>query len=94
MAAARWPAERRVQRPSPSERGLFLMHRIPVSSVDISQVGYHEDSETLEIEFSKGGVYQFFNVPSMIYDSLLNASSKDEYYHSCIGSRFPCTRIR
>ena len=70
------------------------MLRIPVSSAGITQVGYQEDSETLEIEFTKGGVYQFFNVPPMVYDSLLSAPSKDEYYHSSIGSRFPCTRIR
>ncbi len=70
------------------------MRRIPVSSAAINQVGYHEDSETLEIEFSKGGVYQFFNVPTMIYDSLMSATSKDDYYHTCIGSRFPCSRIR
>lgn len=70
------------------------MRRIPVSSADITQVGYHQDSETLEIEFSKAGVYQFFNVPTMIYDSLMSAASKDDYYHTCIGSRFPCSRIR
>ena len=70
------------------------MHRTPVSSVDISQVGYHQDSEILEIQFSKGGIYQFFNVPSNVYDNLMTAPSKDDYYHSCIGSRFPCTRIR
>jgi hypothetical protein len=84
----------RLQRLSPTERGLLLMRRIPVSSAGITQVGYHEDSETLEIEFSKGGLYQFFNVPTLIYDSLMSATSKDDYYHTCIGSRFPCSRIR
>jgi hypothetical protein len=70
------------------------MRRTPVSSAGITQVGYHEDSETLEIAFSKGGVYQFFNVPTMIYDSLMSATSKDDYYHTSIGTRFPCSRIR
>jgi hypothetical protein len=77
-----------------SERGLFLMHRIPVSSVDITQVGYQEDSETLEIQFSHGEVCQFFNVPSVVYDELMQSPAKEEYYHLKIGERFPCSRIR
>ncbi len=40
------------------------MHRIPVPSKEITQVGYQEHSETLEIKFEHGGVYQFFNVPA------------------------------
>ena len=48
--------------------GSFTMHRIPVSSVDITQIGYQEDSETLEIQFSRGEVCQYYNVPSAVYD--------------------------
>jgi hypothetical protein len=70
------------------------MHRIPVSSIDITQVGYQEDSETLEIQFSHGEVCQFFNVPSVVYDELMQSPAKEEYYHSRIGERFPCSRIR
>jgi hypothetical protein len=75
-------------------KGVLYMNRISVSSVNINKVGYHQDSETLEIEFSKGGVYQFFNVPTTVFDNLMSAPSKDAYYHSSIGSRFPCSRIR
>ncbi len=60
------------------------MHRFPIPSKEITQVGYQEDSETLEIQFVKGGVYQFFNVPSTVFD---------EFMHSKIGERFPCSRI-
>jgi hypothetical protein len=38
------------------ERGLSKMHRFPIPSTEITQVGYQEDSETLEIQFVKGGV--------------------------------------
>jgi hypothetical protein len=69
------------------------MHRIPVTSTEITQVGYQEDSQTLEIQFVQGGVYQFFNVPSDVFDGLINASSKEVYYHSKIGERFPSSRI-
>jgi hypothetical protein len=70
------------------------MHRIPVTSVDITQIGYQEDSETLEIQFSRGEVCQYYNVPSGIYDELMQSPTKEEYYHTKIGERFPCTRTR
>jgi len=69
------------------------MHRIPVSSKQITQVGYQEHSETLEIKFEHGGVYQFFNVPADVFNGLMNAASKEGYYHSKIGERFPCSRV-
>lgn len=70
------------------------MRRIPVSSVDITQIGYQEDSETLEIQFSRGEVCQYYNVPSGVYDELMRAPAKEAYYHTRIGERFPCSRIR
>ena len=72
------------------------MHRTLVSTTGITQVGYHEDSDmhgTLELEFESGQVYQFFNVPPKIYDEFIHAPSREEYYHSHIGSRFPNSRI-
>ena len=69
------------------------MHRFPVPSKEITQVGYQEDSETLEIQFVQGGVYQFFNVPSTVFDEFMSAPSKEGYYHSKIGERFPCSRV-
>jgi KTSC domain len=73
------------------------MNRIRVSSQGITEVGYHEDEEsrgTLEIEFSNGGVYDFFNVPTKTYDELMHATSREDYYEANIGKRFPCTRLR
>jgi len=72
------------------------MHRTLVSTTGITQVGYHEDSEvhgTLELEFESGHVYQFFNVPPKIYDEFIHATSREDYYHAHIGSRFPNSRI-
>jgi len=69
------------------------MHRISISSVDITQIGYQEDSETLEIQFSRGEVCQYFNVPSVVYDELMKSPAKEDFYHQKIGERFPCSRI-
>ena len=72
------------------------MNRIPVSSQGILEVGYHEDADsrgTLELKFSNGGVYEFFNVPTKMYDEFMHAPSRDDYYRTNIGKRFPCTRV-
>ncbi len=69
------------------------MHRFPVPSREITQVGCQEDSETLEIQFVKGGVFQLFNVPSIVFDEFMRAPSKEGYYHSKIGERLPCSRV-
>jgi hypothetical protein len=76
--------------------GSQQMKRISVSSLGITEVGYHEDAEsvgTLELKFSSGGVYDFFNVPTKMYDEFLHAPSRDDYYRANIGKRFPCTRV-
>jgi len=69
------------------------MRRIPVPSKEITQVGYQEHSETLEIKFERGAVYQFFNVPADVFNGLMNAASKEGYYQSNIGERFPYSRV-
>jgi len=38
-------------------------------------------------------VYHFFNVPADVFDGLMNAASKEGYYQSKIGRRFPCSRV-
>jgi KTSC domain len=76
--------------------GSQQMNRIPVSSQGITEVGYHEEADsrgTLELKFSNGGVYEFFNVPTKMYDEFMHAPSRDDYYRANIGKRFPCTRV-
>ncbi len=58
------------------------MQRQCVSSSDISSIGY--ENGTLEIEFNKGGVYQYHNVPFSTYSGLMSASSHGKYFHAYI----------
>jgi len=37
--------------------------------------------------------YQFFNVPSSVFGEFMSFPSKEGYYHSKIGERFPCSCI-
>lgn len=55
------------------------MNRQSVASSNIASIGYDADSQTLEIEFLNGGVYQYFDVPQYVYQELMGASSHGQY---------------
>lgn len=55
------------------------MQRQPVTSSNVESVGYDEQTETLEIAFNNGGVYQYFDVPQRVFDELLSAGSIGGY---------------
>lgn len=69
------------------------MKRDPVWSSNIVSVGYDGPSETLEIEFVRGSVYQFYNVPQSIYDAFIAAPSAGKFFAYQIKDRFPYSRV-
>ncbi len=60
------------------------MTRTPVVSSNLVSIGYDSNSNTLEIEFHKSGIYQYSNVPKSTYLSLRAASSHGEYFDAYI----------
>lgn len=55
------------------------MRRQSVSSSNIASIGFDSQSQTLEIEFLNGGIYQYFDVPENVFNDLMNAGSHGEY---------------
>ncbi|HEY4515418.1 MAG TPA: KTSC domain-containing protein [Candidatus Paceibacterota bacterium] len=55
------------------------MQRHPVSSSNISSIGYDSQTAILEVEFTSGDVYQYFNVPEHLYNGLLQAASPGQF---------------
>lgn len=55
------------------------MQRIPVTSGNCASVGYDVTTSILEVEFRRGGVYQYFDVPASEHAALLAASSVGGY---------------
>jgi hypothetical protein len=51
------------------------MERQPVTSESLAEIGYDPDLETLEVQFRRGGVYQYYNVPPFMYERLMAAES-------------------
>lgn len=69
------------------------MERIPVSSSNLASVGYDADSQTLEIEFHNGGVYQYAGVPESEYEGLMGAESQGRYFHANIKNSYPYSKL-
>ena len=55
-----------------------------VESSNIEAVAYDEDKEELFIQFKNGAVYKYLDVPYNIYNDLLNADSKGQYFYHYI----------
>lgn len=55
------------------------MNRILVDSSNIESVGYDRATQTLEVEFKNGYIYQYFDVPETDYTNMLNSSSVGQY---------------
>jgi hypothetical protein len=69
------------------------MERTPVTSRDIRSIGYDPETQTLEIEFNKGGVYQYAGVPEGEYEAMKNADSKGKYLNANIKGRYPYIKL-
>jgi KTSC domain len=67
--------------------------RTYVSSSNLRSVGYDPWIGTLDVEFHSGSVYRHYAVPNSVYDGLMGAYSKGNYYHYNLRNRYGCTRI-
>lgn len=55
-----------------------------VVSTNLDLVGYSRKYQILDIQFQNGGSYRYFNVPRKVYEALMRADSKGEYYNDNI----------
>ncbi|WP_061223377.1 KTSC domain-containing protein [Leptospira weilii] len=69
------------------------MKRDSVSSSNIRSIGYDAGSQTLEVEFLNGGIYQYFDVPNSIFNGLMNASSHGEYLAANVKGTYRYSKV-
>jgi len=69
------------------------MDRTPVSSSHIASIGYDPNSMTLEVEFTDGGLYQYFDVPESVFQELMQADSKGRYMHANVRNCFRYAKL-
>ncbi|MBB4606146.1 hypothetical protein GGR59_002391 [Xanthomonas arboricola] len=68
------------------------MERTPVTSSNISSIGYDADSQILEVEFNNGSVYEYSGVPENEHVGLMSADSKGTYFNANIKKRYPFSK--
>ena len=69
------------------------MQRQRAVSSNVESIGYDEPSETLEVEFVHGGVYQYYNFPPHMYEEFIRAPSKGKFLHRYIRNAYPYSRV-
>jgi len=69
------------------------MRAIPVESTTISTVAYDVAGERLQLEFCRGAIYEYLDVPDAVHQSLLRAPSKGAFFNQTIRGRFPYRRV-
>lgn len=69
------------------------MQRDYVASSNVVSVGYDPTSETLEVEFQSGSIYQYYNVGRTTYEAFMAAPSKGQFLAYQIKNRFPYSRV-
>lgn len=60
----------------------------------IRSAGFDPGTETLEIEFTDGSVYQYTGISPAVYNDLMTADSAGHYFHAVIKKgAATCTRV-
>ena len=68
------------------------MIRKRVKSSVIAAVGYDAATETLEIEFGHGDIYEYRRVEPRVFRALMNAPSKGRFLNARIRDAYPYAR--
>ena len=69
------------------------MNVIAVESSALATIAYDRTLQLLRLEFNSRALYQYFGVPAAVYESLLRASSRGNYFNQVIRGKFPYHRI-
>lgn len=69
------------------------MNRTPVASSQVSSIGYDPKSETLEVEFNQGAVYQYSGVPERVFAELMASPSKGQFLNRNVKDLYPFERV-
>jgi len=64
---------------------------VPDSST-IARFRYDDQSQTLAVEFKNGGRYEYFDVPTAVYEGMRSAPSKGQYLAQTIKNNYRYAR--
>ena len=64
-----------------------------VASSNVRAIGYDSHTQTLEVEFHNGSVYQYYGVPDHLHERFMQASSKGGFLHNYVKNQYPYSRV-
>jgi len=70
----------------------ILLKKIISSNID--SIGYDNSMNILLVEFKTGVLYQYENISSELYESLLNAKSIGKFFASNIKGKYPYKEVK
>ena len=69
------------------------MERVRVQSDSLKSVGYDSMTETLEVQFRDGGVFQYYSVPEFLFQRLVRKGAKNAYFEDRVRRQFKFRRV-
>jgi hypothetical protein len=64
------------------------LERTAVNSTNVRAIGYDAQTQTLEIEYASGMIYQYFDVSESVYLEVINSSSVGTAVNTIIKGSF------
>lgn len=71
----------------------MTMERQTVSSSNLAAVGYDPMTQTLEVEFHGGRIYQYYGVPERMFEEIKQAPSAGRFFYAYIRNGYPYSRV-
>ncbi|MEN6342773.1 MAG: KTSC domain-containing protein [Methanospirillum sp.] len=65
-----------------------------VAATDLDAVAYDPAERRLRIRFRSSAIYDYDGVPSVVYEELLAAPSKDAYFSEYVRPEYRYRRVR
>jgi hypothetical protein len=64
-----------------------------VSSSCLKATGYNPETETLYVQFISGTIYEYYNVPQIVYDEMLSAPSMGNYLTTKVAKAYNYSKV-
>jgi|GEM_PF-278155 len=84
----------RISLAEPNELLVSHIKREPVVSTNVASIGYSRQLHALEIEFVRGAIYRFLDVPPNLYRQLLASDSKGHFIAKNLCGEYDFVRVR
>ena len=66
---------------------------VPVDSAALETVAYDPETRLLTLTFHSGGVYEYVNVAQTVWEELLRAESKGQFFHDSIRDHYAYRKV-